>query len=209
MIANRRLHTVIRAAQATLAGGALLASGAAMAHTGHDTTSGFMSGLAHPVGGLDHLLAMVAVGLWAARCAPAGRRALAPVAFVTCMALAAAFAYAGWLALPALELGIAVSVLLLGVLLLGGRKVPEGVALALVAGSAVLHGAAHGLELQPDASGWLYGAGFVLATAVLHGLGYAASWSMARLSRRHSTTWHAVLGAGIGLGGVVMMLSRI
>ena len=143
--------------------------GIAFAHTGIGPTNGFAAGLAHPPGGLDHVLAMVGVGLLAATL---GGRALwaVPTAFVGAMALAAVAALRG-VGLPFVEVGIAASVVALGLALLTRARLPLLLTAALVGGFALFHGHAHGLEMPPDGSGLAYGAGFVIATIVLHGLG--------------------------------------
>ena len=141
----------------------------AEAHTFGSQGAGLMAGLTHPLVGLDHLLAMIAVGIWAGQL---GGRAvwLIPLTFVSVMAAAATLASFGLL-LPLMEPAIACSVLVLGLLIAGSVRVPTSLGVLLVGLFAVCHGYAHGLELSQAASPILYGAGFVLATALLHGLG--------------------------------------
>ncbi len=141
---------------------------AASAHPGHDA-SGLVHGFLHPLGGVDHIIAMVAVGLLAARL---GGRALwlVPASFVAAMA-AAGFAASAGMVLPYAETGIAVSVVALGAVALFGVAMPVAAAMGLVAFFAVFHGYAHGLEMPDTVSGMAYGAGFVVATALLHGIG--------------------------------------
>jgi urease accessory protein len=143
----------------------------AAAHTGHVDGSGFLSGFLHPLGGLDHLLAMVAVGLWAAQ---TGGRALwmLPVAFVTMLAGGALIGISG-LELPMVEAGIAASVAVLGLLVVLNKRVPVYAAMALVGVFAVFHGHAHGAEMPAAAHPLLFGAGFILSTVLLHGAGIA------------------------------------
>ncbi|WP_263140868.1 HupE/UreJ family protein [Pseudomonas sp. RIT-PI-AD] len=148
----------------------LLSPALALAHPGHDT-SGMLAGVAHPLTGLDHLLAMLAVGLWAAQQRGAARWAL-PLTFVGAMLVGGLLGFAGF-ALPFLEADIAASVLALGLLVALAARPPVSLALALTAGFALVHGTAHGLELPDLASPWGYAAGFVAATAALHALGYA------------------------------------
>jgi urease accessory protein len=179
----------------------LFAAPAAFAHTGAGQTTGFVHGLSHPLIGVDHLLAMVAVGLWAAQ---RGGRMLwaAPVVFLTTMALAAAVAVAG-VGVPQVELGIAASVAAFGLLLLLGRHVPSALGLALIGGFALFHGHAHGSEMPLAVSGAVYGVGFLLATAALHAGGIlsgvlvraCASERLLRLSGA------ALAGGGIYLVG--------
>lgn len=151
----------------------------AEAHTFGSQGAGLMAGLTHPFVGLDHLLAMFAVGIWAGQL---GGRAvwLIPLTFVSVMAVAATLASFGLL-LPLMEPAIACSVLVLGLLIAGSVRLPTSVCALLVSLFAVFHGYAHGLELPQAASPILYGAGFVLATALLHGIGIG----FARNSRQH------------------------
>jgi urease accessory protein len=145
-----------------------LAPAVAAAHPGHDGTD-LVHGFLHPLGGVDHIIAMVAVGLLAARL---GGRALwlVPASFVIAMAAAGVAGMAG-IALPYAETGIAISVVVLGVVAVFGLAMPIAAAMGLVAFFAVFHGYAHGVEMPETASGLAYGAGFVAATALLHGIG--------------------------------------
>ena len=193
--------TIRRTAAALLLAGL---AGAAQAHTGHGTSS-FMEGLLHPFGA-DHLLAMVAVGLWSAVALPQ-RRWQAPAVFVAAMALGALLAHLG-AALPlggALEVMIAASVVLLGALLVSGAALPAGLGLGLVGASALLHGTAHGLEMAAGASFLAYGAGFVLSTAALHfgGMGLGV------LLQRVRAVLPRAAGALIGGAGLALLLARI
>lgn len=148
-----------------------LAAGAAQAHTGHDTSSLF-EGLAHPLG-LDHLLAMVAIGVWSVRALPQGKTWWGPATFLLALVLSAALGVAG-VTLPYLEHAIALSVLMFGLMLaLARRGAPLTPGLALVALAASLHGLAHGAE-APATGLAGYAAGFLLTTAVLHLGGVAA-----------------------------------
>ena len=151
----------------------------AEAHTLGAHGAGLAAGLAHPFIGLDHLLAIIAVGIWAGQL---GGRAvwLIPLTFVSVMAAAASLASFGLL-LPLIEPAIACSVLVLGLLIAGSVRLPTSLGALLVGLFAVFHGYAHGLELPQAASPILYGAGFVLATALLHGLGIG----FASNSRQH------------------------
>ena len=171
-----------------------LYAGTASAHPGH-AAAGFAGGLAHPFLGLDHLLAMIAIGLWAAQ---QGGRALwaVPAASVSAMVLGGGLAWAG-LALPHVETGIAASVLVLGLLIATRRQwsVPAGIAIAAV--FALFHGYAHGLEMPQAASPALYALGFVLATACLHGVGVAGS-----LIGRYAMQ---AAGAAIAVSGLAML----
>lgn len=141
----------------------------AFAHTGVHTGSGFAGGLAHPMLGLDHLLAMIAIGLWAAQ---QGGRALwaVPATFVSVMVLGGLLAWSGW-GLPHIETGIALSVLVLGLLIAFQRSWNVLAGMAIAAVFALFHGYAHGLEMPQTASPLLFASGFVLATGLLHGVG--------------------------------------
>ncbi len=165
-----------------LALAALLAPQLAHAHVGAGGAEGLLRGIAHPLGGIDHLLAMVAVGLWAAQ---RGGRALwlIPTSFVLVMA---AGGIAGTLGapLPFVEQGIVVSLLVLGGLIVAAARLPLPLSAALVGLFAVFHGHAHGAEMPADVSGLAYGAGFMLAAAFLHGVGIGA----ALLGRRYLVT---------------------
>ncbi|WP_394560722.1 HupE/UreJ family protein [Aquipseudomonas alcaligenes] len=141
----------------------------AFAHAGHDH-SGLMAGVAHPITGLDHLLAMLAVGLWAAQQSGTARWAL-PLTFVGSMLLGGLLGFAG-VEIPLMETGIAGSVLAFGLLVAVAARLPMALSVGLTALFALTHGVAHGLELPDLASPWGYAAGFVAATAALHGLGY-------------------------------------
>jgi len=144
----------------------------ALAHTGSpETTSGFVAGFLHPITGVDHLLAMLAVGMWGAQL---GMPALwlLPVAFPLVMAVGGALGIAG-LPLPATEPAIVTSVLLLGGAIATGQRPPWPLAAALVAVFAVFHGYAHGRELPAHASALGFSAGFVLGTGTIHLVGIA------------------------------------
>ena len=164
----------------------------AAAHSGHGReTVGFLAGLAHPFSGFDHLLAMLAVGLWSAT--TMRRIWLAPLTFAGVLLLGALLAANG-LTLPAIEPMIAVSVLVLGLLIMARVRLPESVATALVVAFALFHGAAHGAELGAS----IALAGMGIATALLHGAGIGAGFWL----RMRSRWWQRGIGAGIALTGV-------
>lgn len=148
----------------------LLSPALAFAHPGHGA-NGLMAGIGHPLGGLDHLLAMLAVGLWAAQQQGAARWAL-PCTFVGTLLIGGLLGFAG-LNLPARESAIAASVLALGLAVALAVRPPLSLAIAATALFALFHGVAHGLELPEMSSPWAYAAGFVAATAALHAAGYA------------------------------------
>jgi urease accessory protein len=148
---------------------ALFLTGPAEAHTGEGTLGGFQAGFAHPIFGYDHLLAMLAVGIWGAQMG--GRRVWTlPVTFPLIMAAGGIAGMAG-LYLPEVELGIALSMLALGLAIALAWRPFEWVALILIAVFAVFHGYAHGLELPNAADPAAYSAGFVIATGTIHVIG--------------------------------------
>jgi urease accessory protein len=148
----------------------------AFAHTGHGS-AGLAAGFVHPFGGVDHVAAMVVVGLWAAFCG--GARIWAwPVAFVTAMLVGGGLGLAGF-SLPFVEPGIATSLVVLGLLVALAFKAPLAIGAALVAFFAVFHGHAHGTE-APVEGAFLYAAGFAIATALLHAVGIALGVGLQR-----------------------------
>jgi len=176
----------------------------ALAHPGlpghtHDMANGFL----HPLAGLDHILAMVAVGLLAAQL---GGRALwlVPASFVAAMAAAGVAAMAG-VGLPMTEVGIAASVVVLGGAVALRLAIPVAAATALVGFFAMFHGYAHGLETPETASGLLYGLGFVAATALLHGLGIGLGFAFARLDGAVGRNLARVAGSVAAMIGVIML----
>lgn len=169
----------------------------ALAHTDSAATgTGFVSGLMHPVTGLDHVIAMVAVGLWGAQL---GKPALwlLPIAFPMVMAVGGAAGAAG-LPLPGIEIGIAASGLLLGLAVLGNVRPPLWIAISLVSVFAIFHGHAHGTEMPGFANPLAYAAGFVIATGLLHLSGIAVGvlwrWPHGRWIVRGSGAVIASLG---------------
>jgi urease accessory protein len=166
----------------------------AAAHTGTGLAGGFESGFLHPLSGFDHLLAMVSVGLWGAFLGRPLIIAL-PVIFPTVMAIGGILGIAG-VPLPPVELGIALSVLVLGAMIAGKVRAPVWLASLIVAIFAIFHGYAHGKELPSAADPVGYSAGFVLATGMLHvvgiGIGVIADRPGGALVVR-------------GLGGLVMI----
>ena len=179
----------------------------ALAHPGgmaaHST---FVAGLAHPLGGADHLLAMVAVGWLAARI---GGQALwsVPLAFVALMVGGGLLALTG-IALPLVETLIAVSVIVLGLALIGGRRLTATVAMALVGFFAVFHGHAHLTEMPiagVDGGPLAYGAGFVLATACLHLVGIGLGLLAERAAGR--AAWVTPVAAAVlAVSGLVILI---
>ena len=167
---NTRRFALQPATRWLLAALLLGAAAAAQAHT-DEASGGFASGFMHPVGGVDHLLAMVAVGIWGATLGRPLIWAL-PVAFPLLMVMGGILGIAG-VPLPFVEAGIAASVVVLGLAILAAWRAPVGVALAIVGVFGLLHGYAHGMELPTSAAPAAYTAGFVLSTGLLHLAGIA------------------------------------
>ena len=175
-----------------------LIAGPALAHTGVTPTAGFLAGFSHPMLGADHLLAMVAVGLWASQL---GGRALwlVPGTFVTVMIAGGIVGMSG-IGLPAVEFGILGSVVLLGLLVALQAKLPVVLGMVLVGVFALFHGHAHGTEMPADGHTLLYAAGFVVATAGLHALGVAAGLLAARPMARFAGAITAMAGLALAIG---------
>lgn len=169
----------------------------ALAHTGAGTHFAFLGGLLHPLMGLDHMLTMVGVGLWAGL---VGGRArwLWPLAFVTQMTLGAALAMNG-VSLPLVEASILASVIGVGAAVALGLEVPAVAGAAICAAFALAHGHAHGAELPAGASAFGYVAGFVAATASLHAAGIAVGMWMQRSARLARIAGGAITAAGAAL----------
>ena len=177
----------------------LLVPGIAFAHPGHSVDGGLLAGFLHPFSGIDHLLAMTAVGLLAAHL---GGRALwaVPVAFVAVMVLGGVCGFAG-VSLPFVETAIALSVLVFGVAIFMSTPLPVFAAMALVGAFALFHGHAHGTEV-PANSVWLaYGVGFMTATVVLHGFGIALGLAMRWIDEAPRRRVIQACGAAIALVG--------
>lgn len=180
-------------------------STAAQAHTGAGAgmgmgVGGALYGFLHPLGGIDHLLAMVAVGMFAFLLQ--GRALwLVPAAFVGTMAVGGIAGFAG-LQIPFVEAGIALSVIAIGALVASGRSLPLAGAMAVVGLFAVFHGHAHGTEMPETASGIAYGIGFMAATALLHAAGIALGYGAALLSGARLLR---AGGAVVSLAGVAIV----
>ena len=179
---------------------AALATGPALAHESAGIAGGFASGFAHPLAGPDHVAAMVAVGLLGAFL---GGRAiyLLPLLFPVVMAIGGALGFAG-IPLPGVELAIAASALVLGLMVASGRHMPLWAAGAACAFFAIFHGHAHGTELPAAADAIAYSAGFVIGTSLLHlvgiSIGLATRWQTGRVAVR-------ALGAAIAVLGVAFL----
>lgn len=180
---------------------ALLLPLSAHAHAGHFGHGGFALGLMHPLTGLDHLLAMLAVGLWAAQMPPSSLPRI--LAYTAMALLIGAITGLAGIALPMVEAGLALSVALFGALVVAGSRLPFNVAMSLVALFAVVHGHAHGSELPAHASGYVFVAGFLLASLTLM-TGACLTARCTAPSRRLALP---LGGAAIALLGVSMVLA--
>jgi urease accessory protein len=169
----------------------------ALAHVELGQAIGFVTGLEHPWSGLDHVVAMIAVGLWGAQL---GNPAIwiLPVTFPMVMAFGAMMGLMG-IPVPGIEIGIAVSALLFGAMVLGEIRPKMIVAAILVGVFAIFHGHAHGTELPAGQSGLLYSMGFVMATGCLHGIGIMMGlvhrWPAGRLALRGAGAFISAMGA--------------
>lgn len=173
----------------------------AHAHTGHGTDS-LMEGLLHPFGP-DHLLAMVAVGVWSVSALPVQRAWWGPLTFMLALVLSAVLGASG-IGLPFLEHAIALSVSVFGLMLMmAARPMPPMVGLGLIAVAASLHGLAHGAE-TPETGFMGYAVGFLLTTAVLHLGGVGVGLSIRRWLAERSTTVLGGLGAVLGVAGLYL-----
>ena len=173
----------------------IAAPGAAMAHTGIGSVHGFSAGLLHPLGGFDHVLAMVAIGLWAGASGGAMRWAL-PTAFLVGMAGGGLLGMAG-LGMPMVEAGILASLIVLGALVASGVRASALVALPMALLFGSLHGHSHGSEGMVSMG---YAAGFMLATAALHGLGLA-------LTQGAGTRAVRLAGGATACAGLALLLA--
>ena len=182
----------------------LLCTPAAFAHPQKGEAVGFLTGFRHPISGLDHVLAMVAVGLWGAQLgAPAIW--LLPVAFPMVMAMGGMLGLMA-VPLPGVEYGIALSAILLGAAVMFELRPPLALAAILVGFFAIFHGHAHGTELPPGQSALLYSMGFVIATGCLHALGIG-------IGTVHRWAWGQKLlriaGALVAIGGAFFMWKAV
>jgi len=182
----------------SLAAATLALATPAMAHPGGAAAHDMLHGFLHPVSGMDHMLAMVAVGLIAARM---GGRALwlVPLSFVAMMVMGGMLGLAG-IGFPIVETAIAFSVVALGAAVALELKLSIPAAMAVVGTFAVFHGQAHGMEMPADASGLSYVVGFAAATAFLHATGIAIGAGLQRMASARLTRAGGVAVAALGAG---------
>jgi urease accessory protein len=194
-----RSSRIRRLALVLVAVTAATATTPAFAHTG-SIVGGFLGGITHPLFGLDHVVAMVAVGLWGAFLgAPAIW--LLPIVFPLVMAFGGALGILG-VPLPAVEIGIALSAIVLGVMVATSARPPLWIAAVIVGAFAIFHGHAHGAELPPGADAAAFSLGFVIATGLLHltgiAFGLVTRWPAGRIAVRSA-------GAAIALVGIAFL----
>lgn len=187
--------------------GLVLLPTAGFAHTPLGDGSSFAQGLAHPFSDFDHVLAMVAVGLFAWRL---GTQALwlVPTAFVLAVAAGGALGFAGVPA-PVVELGIALSVIVLGLFVALRITAPVAIAIGIVALFGIFHGHAHGTEMPIDAGAWSYATGFLSATALLQLAGIAFGFLMGAIGDRYGGPIYRVAGVCTTLAGLVILVHAL
>jgi len=192
-----------RAAITTFVISFVLAPAAALAHPGHDGAGGLLHGFVHPVTGIDHVLAMIAVGVLAAQY---GGRALwlVPMSFLVAMATAGAIGMAG-IPVQIVEAGIGLSVVVLGLMIAFQIKPPTLVAMVVVGFFALFHGYAHGSEMPKGLAGLSFAAGFLIATALLLGAGVG----LGRLLQRRALGRRLIQAGGgaMALVGIAVLAS--
>lgn len=178
-------------------------STSAFAHTGLGDTSGFAHGLMHPVGGLDHVLAMVAVGVLAFVIGGRARFAL-PLSFMAAMLIGGALGMSGF-ELPLVEAGIGASIVVIAGLAVFGAALPVLPVSLLVGFFGLFHGFAHGAEMPVDASGFAYAAGFFVATGLLHAAGFGAGFGVSNMFGKNGRL-AARIGSGVmALAGIAVL----
>ena len=175
----------------------------ALAHTGVGGTVGFSHGFMHPLTGIDHVLAMMMVGVFAWQL---GGRALwlVPSTFVLVMAVGGALGVAG-IGVPFVEVGIALSVIVLGTSIAFRVKAPVAIAMAVVGLFAIFHGHAHGSEMPENAAGMAYGLGFMIATALLHLGGLGLGFLIGRIGDKRGPVFVRATGAVAAVAGLAIL----
>lgn len=181
------------------------AASPALAHTGAEAVSGLSAGFSHPIGGLDHVLAMVAVGILAVQ---SGGKSVwfVPASFVGMMIVGGVLGING-IAMPLVELGIVGSLVLLGLVIAIGRRMPMGLAMVFVGLLAVFHGHAHGTEMPVNASGAEYGIGFVIATMGLIAIGVGMSIGVQKMAEKIAPIAARASGGAIAATGGLLLIA--
>lgn len=194
------MKSIVRGALAGLP--LLLLAATAEAHSGHGAASGVSAGFGHPFGGMDHLLAMIAVGILGVQL---GGRALwgLPATFIAMMVVGGTLGFGG-VALPLVEPGIVGSVIVLGMVIAVGRRLPVFAVVPLVGIFAVFHGYAHVAEMPIGATAVQFGVGFALATGLLHTAGAGFGIVSEKLGNQFASSAVRAAGAVIGIAGVAL-----
>ena len=203
-ISNRKAGLQARHWPWAIGAAVLLRTSVVSAHVEGGEVAGLWSGLLHPISGLDHVVAMIAVGVWGTQLGPPAVWLL-PVTFPLVMAFGGMAGLLG-LPIPGVEVGIAMSAVILGALVVAEARPPLWVAAVIVGLFATFHGHAHGTELPEGASGLLYSIGFVVATGTLHGVGIALGlvhrWAAGRIALR-------LAGTGVVATGVAFLIGAM
>lgn len=175
----------------------------ALAHTGVGVTTGFSHGFMHPLTGIDHILAMMMVGVFAWQL---GSRALflMPITFVLVMTVGGVLGAVG-IGLPFVEAGIALSVIVLGAIVAFRVKAPVAIAMAVAGLFAIFHGHAHGSEMPENAAGMAYGLGFPIATALLHLAGIGLGFLIGRIDDKRWPIFVRATGAVTAVAGLALL----
>ncbi|GGD68229.1 HupE/UreJ family protein [Rhizobium anhuiense] len=199
------MKSALKSGLLALAAAALPA--AAYAHPAIGEAAGFSHGFAHPISGLDHVLAMVMVGVFAFQL---GGRAtwLVPTTFVLVMALGG-FLGATGVNIPFVETGIALSVVVLGAIVALNVKAPLAATLGVIGLFAIFHGHAHGAEMPENAAGAAYAAGFMIATALLHAAGLTLGYLIGRAGERQGLFVTRTAGGIAAISGVGILAGLI
>ncbi len=175
----------------------------AFAHVGVGDTHGIAHGFLHPISGIDHVLTMLAVGVFAAHLGGRAKWSV-PLSFVGTMALGGALGAAG-VPVPFVETGIGLSVVVLGLIVALGLNPPVVVAMALVGFFAIFHGHAHGAEMPETASGLAYGAGFILTTTLLHVAGVGLGVLIGQAGQDRGRRITQVAGGAMAVAGLAIL----
>lgn len=182
--------------------GGLLFSTLAAAHAGHDDMGGLAAGMLHPIGGLDHVLAMVAIGLWARQLPSRAALLAVPSAFLVLMSIGGLLYFAG-LRLPDVEPLALASVVVLGLLIATAVQLPPAACAAIAGGFALFHGYLHVNEMPQVAAPLSYACGFLLSTALLHLSGIGLAHFMIRAYSSRALRW---AGSAVAVAGATLSL---
>ncbi|MBB3657866.1 urease accessory protein [Rhizobium sp. BK650] len=199
------MKSVFKSGALALAAAALPA--AAYAHPGVGEAAGLVHGFSHPISGLDHILAMVMVGVLASQLGGRAVWAL-PATFVLVMILGGSLGMAG-INVPFVETGIALSVIVLGTFIALNIRASTAAAIGIVGLFAIFHGHAHGVEMPENAGGAAYAAGFTIATALLHMTGLGLGFLIARFGERQGAFMVRTAGGVAAVAGIGIIAGLI